>query len=247
MRIGNRVNMTIARARMTRVAKTRTFTAARKSSGHTSSVSGKDNSMQALIQQMLKKSEASSAEKLAENQKQSYQYEVMEKSAQNVEGRIAKLKADGEKSIFGQENQEAAQEAAVKEISGFVSDFNVMVGELGGSKNQLDSVFLRKLNDVTMRYSTELEQMGITRNSNGTLSVDQKVLQAAELSDLKKLFGPDNTFAAKIGEQAGLIKESAQRNIETLKTDSWQISQNYNRYGADSSIWGNGSRYNAKG
>lgn len=244
MRIGNRTNMTLARARMTRIAKTRAYTNPGKSSGKTGSTGG--TSLADLIRQMMKNDKTSATDKVAENQNSMYNCKVTKQAAERVQGYLEKLSATGEESVF-EKSDEEAKEAAVKEIKNFVDSYNILMGQLSRSDNATDTALAKKMRDTVSACGADLEKLGIKQSSNGILSVNTNVLEEADLAELKKTFGPEGKFGEKIAEQTKLTAENAEKRLEELQKSIYQTSTNYNRYGSDNSSYSCGSRYSAKG
>lgn len=243
MKIGNRINMTITNARMSRMAKTRAFTSRAKSFGGASGSGG----LNGLLKNLNQKDGTSYISRLLQNQEQTYNYTVMKQSAGRVKDHMDSLSATGESSIFGQEDTGKAKEQAISEIDGFLDDYNIMMNRLKESDDTIDSAYAKKLKDYVSSNSAALKELGITANSDGTLKLDEKVLKEADLDSMKKLFGAGGSFGEKISALAKQIADTADRQMKELKNKSYQLSSNYTRYGTDSSYGTDGSGFNIRG
>lgn len=244
MKIGNRINMTITNARMSRIAKTRAFTSGVRSYGGASGSGG----LSELLKNLNKKDDTSYIGRLLENQEQTYNYTVMKQSAGRVKDHMDALSAMGESSIFGQEDTEKAKEQAISQIDGFVDDYNIMMNRLKESEDAADSAYAKKLKDCVSANSAALKELGITANSDGTLKLNEKVLKESDLDSMKKVFGAGGSFGEKISALAKQVGDTAARQITELKNKSYQLSSNYTRYGTDSSSYGtDGSGFNIRG
>ena len=96
MRVGNRLNSTIVRARMKRIAKTKTFTTKRQRTQKSTSGSSGQSISQLLSKLNANSGKTSSAEQLLANRTQTLLYSGMETAAERVEKRLGKfLKTDG--------------------------------------------------------------------------------------------------------------------------------------------------------
>lgn len=247
MKIGNRANMTIMRARMTRLAKTKVFTGRRNtshSSNHTTA--GKNQSLSELLSSLYNKDKTSSTDKLIENRTQTLLYKGMQTSAERVQSHLEKFQQTGETSIFGQADQTKAAETAKSEAKGFINDYNLMMGRLNSSKNSADKNNATKLMGYVAANASALQKVGITQNTNGTLNLDEKKLASADIADLKKVFGDADGFGKKILAQTKLIGTHAEEQLKELAKTDYSVSSNYNRYGNSLGLDSYGSSYNRK-
>lgn len=250
MRIGNRVNMRITSARMARVAKSRVWSGKqRKSSGNIANTTTKGNqTLLSILNQINKGTSTTSGEKIAANQQKIYSYQVIGQAATRMEGHLNKFLATGENSMFGQTDATKAQEDAVDEISGFVGDYNVLIGKLTDSTESIDLTYAKNLKTLMTGNGSALKKIGITMNEKGKLSVDKKQLKTADLDDLNKLFGEEGSLSSKLNSIIKTVGTEANKQIETIKKELYTNSSNYSRYGTDTDSYGTkGSRYNAKG
>lgn len=239
MKMGNKINMTITNARMTRLAKTRVWTSGSMNAGSTRATGS------GSVQNSGNK-ELSQIEKLIEKQTKSLSYNMLKDSSERVESRIKKMLETGDKSLFGQEDTTEARTEAVKEIKNLVNDYNLMIGKLNGSKNSEDIAYAKKLKALVTEYGSALKKAGITQSSTGLLVIDEKVLKGASLSQLGELFGKEGGFSDKIGTQAKEICEYAQKQLQELSKSIYTTSSSYNRNGTDGNIYGGTSSYNAR-
>lgn len=258
MRMENRYNAVISSARMKRISKTRAWTARYKTSGSratgtsgtksTGTISKSNNTLLELLNRMNQSDTSMVGEKLAENQGKSYDYDIMRLAAERVSGHLDELLGTGEDSIYAREEVSKDREALAKEISGFVSDYNIMMRKLNSSENSTDTAYARKLKSEISAKEATLKRFGITQDDSGILNLDLQMLKEAELSELQQTFGTEDGFSDRIGALAKKVNENAKEQMEALKKESCTLSSNYSRYGTDSGYYGlTGSRYSAKG
>lgn len=245
MRIGNRINMTITRARMTRLAKSRIYTNQRTSTRKNTNSNKANPSLAELLNSINNKNQTTSGEKLLVNRTQTLMYSGMETAANRLKGHTEKFLETGEKSLFEQPDSEAAKKESMKEIKAFVSDYNLMMGRLNQSADNVDKAYAKKMQSTVQEYSVVLRKLGITQSGSGILNLDEKKLKEAELSDMKRVFGDAEGFSKKVGELGTSISDWAKGQLTELKKDSYLTSVSYNRYGqtAENS---SGSSYNSK-
>ena len=114
MRVGNRLNSTIVRARMKRIAKT--FTTKQQRTQKSTSGSSGQSISQLLSKLNANSGKTSSAEQLLANRTQTLLYSGMETAAERVEKRLGKfLKTDGT-SVFDEEDETKLKENVADNI-----------------------------------------------------------------------------------------------------------------------------------
>ena len=246
MRVGNRLNSTIVRARMKRIAKTKTFTTKRQRTQKSTSGSSGQSISQLLSKLNANSGKTSSAEQLLANRTQTLLYSGMETAAERVEKRLGKfLKTDGT-SVFDEEDETKLKENVADNIESFVNDYNYLMKRLAQYGDIVDSNYAKKLKNYANAENKELREIGITIKGDGTLELDENKLKAADISQVKKLFTGEDGFAKKVSNLSGQIGKYAKEKVTELEKSSAQASSNYNRYAryANNSQSYNSSYYN---
>ena len=198
MRVGNRLNSTIVRARMKRIAKTKTFTTKRQRTQKSTSGSSGQSISQLLSKLNANSGKTSSAEQLLANRTQTLLYSGMETAAERVEKRLGRfLKTDGT-SVFDEEDETKLKENVTDHIESFVNDYNYLMKRLAQSGDIVDSNYAKKLKNYANAENKELREIGITIKGDGTLELDENKLKAADISQVKKLFTGEDGFAKKV-------------------------------------------------
>ncbi len=250
----SRINSVITGARMKRMVKTKAFQTKQNKSGllraaQTSGRSGvvsKTGSSLMDILRAMNGDTSMTGEKIVQNQSQRYEYETMRLASERVASHLSALRAEGEKSLFGQgvENREAVE----KEISGFVSDYNIMIRRLAASGEKEDAELAKKLGDEITTRTATLKKFGITQDGKGVLSLDLKTLQQADYEELKNTFGSSGSLTKKLASLTESVEKNAKEQIERLEKESYSLSSVYSRYGTSDGFYGTtGSRYSQKG
>ena len=252
MRVGNRLNSTIVRARMNRIAKTRTFSTKQQRTKKSISGSSGQSISQLLSKLNANSRKTSSAAQLIANRDQTLLYSGMETAAERVEKRLGKfLKTDGT-SVFDGEDEAKVKENVIDHIESFVNDYNYLMKRLTQSGDSVDSNFAKKLKNYANAENKELREIGITINGDGTLELDEKKLKAADISQIKKMFAGEDGFAEKVSDLSGQISKYAKEKVTELKKSNVTASSNYNRYARytngtqNSSSYYNNGYYNSK-
>ena len=228
MRIYNRDQSAILGARNNRLAKMRAFSSSTKtrasSKGTTQSAPKSKNYRTSAWMQFLNQFQngtAVSGDKIVENQKKSYDYEITGLAAERVETHMKRFLEEGEKSLY-QEGEDAGKQLT-KEMESFVSDYNMMIRKIGDLSDSVDETYAKKLKTEISARETALKQIGITLEKDGTLSNRVQVLASG-------------------------VKSNCRKQAAALSATSYTTSGNYSRYASDSNqTRQTGSRYNAKG
>lgn len=244
MRIGNRANMVIMNARLKRQSRTQSLI--KRNTKKVSSGGFKSKTNQSLLAALNKNSgEKTNGATLAENQSKSYDYGIVETSAERVGSYLAALGETGEKSVYEKEDAKAAVE---KELQSFVSNYNIMLRKLKSIGGTVNSAYEKKLKDMIAAKKEEFGKFGISQNVNGTLEFDVKTFRNADVAAAKDFFAGESGMASKLLAQTKQIETHAADQIAALKKSSYALCSNYSRYG--SSIYDNGVsgyKYNARG
>lgn len=115
--------------------------------------------------------------------------------------------ASGKDSLYT--NYDPAK--ALTAVKDFVSGYNkVYSGATTASDTNLQTR-AKFMNSLTSSSEKDLAAIGITKGSDGKLSVDGDAFEKASLSDVKKVFAGRNSYAASVASSANLIDSSATR------------------------------------
>ena len=245
MRIYNRDQSAILGARNNRLAKMRAFSSSTKtrasSKGTTQSAPKSKNYRTSAWMQFLNQFQngtAVSGNKIVENQKKSYDYEITGLAAERVETHMKRFLEEGED----------AGKQLTKEMESFVSDYNMMIRKIGDLSDSVDETYAKKLKTEISARETALKQIGITQEKDGTLSFDKTVFQTVKPEAVQKIFGDKSTLSNRVQVLASGVKSNCRKQAAALSATSYTTSGNYSRYASYSNqTRQTGSRYNAKG
>ena len=73
--------------------------------------------------------------------------------------------------------------------------------------------YRQQLKDIPAGDKEALKSIGITQAKDGSLSIDEKVLQSADADTLKKVLDGDTGLASKISFVSGRISQNAASNV----------------------------------
>lgn len=207
-----------------------------------------------------KSSALKSAKEQAEAKKKSSQQEAIKESKENytaMKKAAESLKEHGRKLLntFDRDWEKLTQEEATayrkeveEEITGFMDDYHSLLKTLSKESGNANDVYLKQLKDYFESSKEALAEIGITKKTDGELSVDWELLKAADIEKLKESFGSEGSFAGKVKERAENIIANAKTNLSVLNSSLYSGNYSYNRYGSDIfDILEGGSQYSAKG
>ena len=83
----------------------------------------------------------------------------------------------------------------------------------------------KQLKNLAKEYADELKDIGITVKSDGTLEKNDNLLKAADVPDIRKLFGKDAAFATK---SANYAKRMNTKASDLIYTELTQTGRNIN-------------------
>lgn len=171
-------------------------------------------------------------------------YATVKTEANALKSDASELLARGSKSLFRQKDvkdEETGETSKAydtdkiyKAVKGFVDDYNSLVGTTAKSSNS--SILQKNVSMVrkTESYEKDLKAVGITINSDNTLSVDEGKFKASNIVDIKNLFNTSTSFGAGIYQNAA--------EIENLASSAASSDSLYNSNASYNSI--TGSLYN---
>lgn len=195
-------------------------------------------------------------------------YTDMGEAAGSIQDRVTAFLKRGENALFGteeskkedniteenkttesvedtSENSAETQRSKIeKQIEGFVEDYNTMRKSMEKLGGQVRQIYIQQLDKQVTKNAKALEEIGITQNKDGTLSVKSSTLKEADIEKIKALFGTTDSFANKVSDISNGVEKNARDNLYELKFSSY--SSGYSKTGSYSQSYRNtsGTRYN---
>ena len=148
-------------------------------------------------------------------------YQNMKNNAGEVQYIASELTKTGDDSLFAKARESGDTTAIVNQVKDFVNKYNGMVRSLRSSGGRMDNSYLNQLNANAKMYRASLQLTGVTQNSDGTLSVDDKTLKAAGVDQLEKAWGSSTSFAAKTSTAAANVQVNAVSGMNSLVNNSY--------------------------
>lgn len=139
---------------------------------------------------------------------------------------LDRLLSTDDNSIFkkaGNDTSDTALTDAVTEVQSFVASYNTLVKNMSSQGGTVNITYLTELGKAYVDNEKELNDLGITRGSDGLLSVDTDKLKAADLNSLKTAFNGKDSYA----ESVNGILESIHKVTSKTSAMSGVYSSNY--------------------
>lgn len=242
MKIGGVYSSKLARARLVNQARMNSAGRAKKFSGSRINTGLSSGSYMDQLRKGLTTKTGKTGTVLSNMQKRS-NYTSISSSAESLRKHADKLLGTKEEDSLL--NTEEKKEQAVKEIKGFIEDYNCMVERLQRVDTAVSSLYLKQLKGHVGENQDLLRDLGISQNTTGTLKINEDKLKEADLEKLKKAFGTAGCFGEKISSWAEKIQANAEANLAGYYGTENLYGNNYNRYG--SNISGYGGSFNTHG
>lgn len=100
-------------------------------------------------------------------------------------------------------------EAITKAVKSFVSDYNAVVEQAGGSDTKKVLQNAVWMTDTTDKTHKLLSKIGINIGKGNKLELDEDDLKKANINTLKTMFSGHGSFADKVSQKAGSISRAA--------------------------------------
>lgn len=241
MKIGGVYSAKLAKARLVSQARMQSATRARKfTSGRVNT--GSSGSYMNKLKNNLSASRKSGSSSGVNTLLKRSNYNALLSVSESIQKHGKNLTETGEKGLF---ESEESRSQAIKEIKGFVQDYNNMIERLGTVDSTVSKLYVKQLNGHVAGNLNALRELGITQSVTGTLKLDEEKLAEADLEKLKKVFGTSGGFVTKICSWAEKIAGNAEANLSGMYQSENLYGNNYNRYGTN--ISGYGGSFNTRG
>lgn len=167
------------------------------------------------------------------SQKSQKFYYDMQYHAKQVGEYADALKSTKKDSIYDKARESGSTDQIVSDIKSFVNQYNNMLDDLKESGTRSDELILTQLSSMSRISERDLASTGITRKSDGTLVVDEKKLEAADVDTLEKVWG-GNGFSSQAAAKAGTVEATAERNFEAEKSSIYSPFDRANLFNSGS-------------
>ncbi len=108
------------------------------------------------------------------------------------------------------EDVESVTDDIVSAVGNFVNDYNSLIDDADSADNTSISDKVSYMTNQISSYSKSLEKVGITINSDNTLSVDKDKLKTADVDSVEALFNGRNSLAYNVAIKSTAVGSAAQ-------------------------------------
>lgn len=155
----------------------------------------------------------------------------IEKAADAMKESADSLLVKGSKSVFRKKNEKATvseeydTDAIYKAVSGFVTDYNDLLSKTSAASSKNLQSKADTLAAVTSANAKLLSRVGITVNSDRSLSLDEEAFKKSDMGTVKNLFGTTGAYGYKVSAQASMIDYTAAK--ESTKSNTYTANGTY--------------------
>lgn len=167
---------------------------------------------------------------------------LQDKSYEKLKDQAEKLQQAAEKTASEESFQEARTsgdlQSVCSNVQEMVKNYNNTVKSMKNTSSPLNEYYRQMLIGAAADDKDKLKEIGITRNGDGTLKLDEDKLKAADLDKLEEVLGAKGTFSSKVSFLADRIADNAKANASSVSSQYNALGNNYfastNKY----NFWG---------
>lgn len=165
-------------------------------------------------------------------------YMNMKENAGKLQSAASKLLDTGDNSIYAKAEESGDTSQITSQVKDFVNQYNSTVRNLKSAGGRVDTSYYNQMTSYASMYRNALEASGVTRNSDGTLSVNEKALQKASVEQLKQTWGGSSSFAARAGQVATNVQYNAVTSMNSMINNSYSsLLRNFGASGGFFNFW----------
>jgi len=172
-----------------------------------------------LTSLLSKKTDTSTSSLTKKLQKDAYKN--IKDDADSVTENAAKF-TDKKSTLFADAERTGDYSAIYADIKSVVDSYNKLYNTLGKTSSSINTMCSDLLKEAVKENSETLSAVGIALKDDGSLSIDEKKLKAADTDTLKKAFGTSE-FAKRLGIIGSNVSSLAKANINYV-TNSYTSS-----------------------
>lgn len=176
-------------------------------------------------------------------------YTKVVEDAKKVQTAAAKLSKTGKNSLFepkektvtdektGEKTKvtEIDREAIESAVKDFVSAYNDTLSSAETSKDTSVNRNVGYMKNQSKIFSRALEEVGISIEKDGSLTVDKDKLASAKTENLKTLFNGKNSYGSFVSQRASMVSSAATKAASD--NSLYNSSGSYQNYAVGSMDW----------
>jgi hypothetical protein len=111
------------------------------------------------------------------------------------------------------EEKEDLSDTTKATIEAFVDTYNNAIESGKNSDDHDTERYVKQLKSLTKKYADELEEVGISIENDGTLTIDDELLSLADNEKLENLFSSNQEYPRRVISLASKMNTAAQNDI----------------------------------
>lgn len=166
-------------------------------------------------------------EKLQEEKKNPKVSEDVQEANANLTAGLSQLKTSlaglqNAKTYTDTANGQSATDKVVSAMKTYVSDYNNVVSAAKGSTLTNKTGYVANMMSKTAANEDKLAEIGISVNANGTISLNEDKLKAADMSKVKELFSSENvmSYGSSVASRLQFAGATTTTNAATDSSDT---------------------------
>lgn len=156
-------------------------------------------------------------------------YSKLEDASERLNQYASKLAATDKNSIYDKAKASGSTKDILADVSKMVEEYNATMKHLRTTGGTMNEFYRQQLKALPADCRDALKSIGITQTKDGSLSVDEKLLQSADADTLKMALGSETGFASKLNYISNRINQNASANLASAS----------NRYNSNGSSYMN--------
>ena len=157
-------------------------------------------------------------------------YEQQKEAADRLMDELDKLTSGADDSIFARAAESGSTEELCSETKALVEACNSLLTASKSGAGALEKLYVAALKEAAADNEEELSKLGISINSDGSLSVSEDKLSKVSYDTFKSIIGGDSDFMVQLALITTKIGSNARANLENY-------SSSYNAVGSSSSLY----------
>ena len=157
-------------------------------------------------------------------------YEQQKEAADRLMDELDKLTSGADDSIFARAAESGSTKELCSETKALVEACNSLLTASKSGAGALEKLYVAALKEAAADNEEELSKLGISINSDGSLSVSEDKLSKVSYDTFKSIIGGDSDFMVQLALITMKIGSNARANLESY-------SSSYNAVGSSSSLY----------
>ena len=153
---------------------------------------------------------------LSKNKKSGY--EKLDTAAEQLLQKTKVFTDKGKDSVFEKAKESGKKTEICANAKEMVEKYNETVQALRVSNDFLGEYYKKALLQAASQQADKLEQIGITVEKDGTLQIDSKKMEDADLDTLEQVLGKEGSFSSRVEFLADKIGDHASANVKAVSS-----------------------------